>query len=154
MLQHRHLNQYRHMYQKVADEMRRRICSGEFPVETRLPGRRELAEEFGCTSVTIRSAMQVLLDEGYIVMRQGLRPMVVRTSPAPRRWTPQGSLVPLIAQLRELCDEWTAAATSDGISPELFSELPFLAIEIQIMADRIHRQAVPEPDPDTDTDTD
>lgn len=150
MLQHRHLNQYRYMYQKVADEMRRRIWSGQFPIETRLPGRTELAQEFGCTSVTIRSAMQVLLDEGYIVMRQGLRPMVVRTSPAPHRWTPQGSLVPLIAQLRELCDEWTAAATSDGISPELFSELPFLAIEIQIMADRIHRQAVPEPDPDTD----
>lgn len=131
-------------FQKVADDIRGLIADGTYPVGSRLPPRQQLCEQYQCTQVTIRSGLQTLVNEGLLRVRQGRRPLVLATpgtvSPdLPRRWS-AADLLTLLAQLRQLCEEWTAAAAAGALSPELLSELPFLAIEIQIMVDRLQQQ--------------
>jgi GntR family transcriptional regulator len=59
----------KHAYMQVADDVERRINDGEITVK--LPGERELAEQYAVAYTTIRRAMEVLRDRGVIVTRQG-----------------------------------------------------------------------------------
>lgn len=58
-------------YQLVAKQIIGLIESGEFPVGSRLPGERELAERLGVSRVTIREAEIALEAQGYISIRTG-----------------------------------------------------------------------------------
>jgi len=58
-------------YQLIAKQIIGLIESGEFPVGSRLPGERELAERFGVSRVTIREAEIALEAQGYILIRTG-----------------------------------------------------------------------------------
>ncbi|MBS0480322.1 MAG: FadR family transcriptional regulator [Proteobacteria bacterium] len=59
------------LYQGIAQAIIDRIASGEYPAGTRLPGERELAEEFDVSRVTIREAEIALEAQGYIVVKTG-----------------------------------------------------------------------------------
>ncbi|MBI2705622.1 MAG: GntR family transcriptional regulator [Actinobacteria bacterium] len=59
-------------YQRIADELRGRIASGELKAGTLLPSEAELSTEFGASRVTVRRALEVLRDEGLVDSRQGL----------------------------------------------------------------------------------
>jgi len=59
----------KHAYLQVADDVERRISDGEITVK--LPGERELAEQYGVAYTTVRRAMGVLRDRGVIITRQG-----------------------------------------------------------------------------------
>ena len=59
------------LYQTVADRIRNRIFDGIYPEGGRLPGERELAEEFGVSRVTVREAEIALQATGYIEIRTG-----------------------------------------------------------------------------------
>lgn len=56
------------MYVQLADVLRERIRSGEIPVGRRLPSQAELEAETGgaVSRRTIKSALQVLVDEGLV----------------------------------------------------------------------------------------
>jgi GntR family transcriptional regulator len=56
-------------YLQVADDVQRRIKTGE--IKARLPGERELAEEYGVAYTTVRHAMEVLRERGLIITRHG-----------------------------------------------------------------------------------
>ncbi|KWW98983.1 Transcriptional regulator [Carbonactinospora thermoautotrophica] len=58
-------------YQQVADELRRRILSGEAPPGTRLPSESELMREFGISRTTARLTYNVLRAEGLIDTARG-----------------------------------------------------------------------------------
>ena len=53
----------------VAAQLRRRILEGEYAYEERLPAERSLAEDFGVSRGTIRSALQIL-EQQHLVARQ------------------------------------------------------------------------------------
>lgn len=59
------------LYQGIAQAIIDKIASGEYSAGTRLPGERELAEEFNVSRVTIREAEIALEAQGYIVIKTG-----------------------------------------------------------------------------------
>jgi DNA-binding GntR family transcriptional regulator len=59
------------VYMRVADDIAARIRSGELAPGTRLRPERELAEHYGCSYGSIRSAMKVLRERGLIITRHG-----------------------------------------------------------------------------------
>ncbi|WET81600.1 GntR family transcriptional regulator [Amycolatopsis sp. QT-25] len=69
-------------YQEIADALRARIESGEYPIEGRLPGISALQEEFEVPGLnTIRAAIRILVEEGMVETRQGVGTFVLRATP-------------------------------------------------------------------------
>jgi GntR family transcriptional repressor for pyruvate dehydrogenase complex len=59
------------LYQSIAARILELIESGEFPVGSRLPGERDLAERLGVSRVTIREAEIALEAQGWIAIKTG-----------------------------------------------------------------------------------
>ncbi|WP_433515383.1 GntR family transcriptional regulator [Nonomuraea sp. CA-143628] len=55
-------------YEDVANQLRAAIKSGEFPPDVRLPGEPVLAGRFGTARITVRKALELLQQEGLIVV--------------------------------------------------------------------------------------
>ena len=51
--------------------MRRRILTGELPPGTRLPGHRELAQQYGVSVGSVREAISMLVSGGLIETQAG-----------------------------------------------------------------------------------
>jgi GntR family transcriptional regulator len=67
------------LYEQVADDIRRKINSGELPPGAKLPSEKYLADEYEVGRDTIRDAMQHLRKEGLIESRRGYRTTVRKT---------------------------------------------------------------------------
>jgi GntR family transcriptional regulator len=59
-------------YFSIAQEIRRRLVSGQYTFGTALPSQSALAEEFTTTVMTVRQALKMLEAEGLIEMRHGV----------------------------------------------------------------------------------
>ncbi|MBM3957749.1 MAG: response regulator [Gemmatimonadetes bacterium] len=59
-------------YLAIADDLRRRIQSGEFTHGERLPSQPSLARQYGVSLTTFRTALSLLTDEGYLHPAHGL----------------------------------------------------------------------------------
>jgi len=68
------------LYEQVADDIRRKINSGELPPGAKLPSEKYLADEYEVGRDTIRDAMQHLRKEGLIESRRGYRTTVRKTA--------------------------------------------------------------------------
>lgn len=68
-------------YQAVHDELLRRLKAGMYSVGTRLPSEDSLAQSFGVSRVTARRALELLVEAGYLVSRQGSGYLVNTLSP-------------------------------------------------------------------------
>lgn len=55
----------------VRVQLRQAILSGEFPLGTKLPNEEQLCDRFAVSRVTIREAVRGLIEDGYVVRRQG-----------------------------------------------------------------------------------
>ncbi len=62
----------------VRDAIRHAIMAGEYPPDSRLPNEVELASRFGVSRATVREAVRGLVEEGYLVRRQGSGTYVTR----------------------------------------------------------------------------
>ncbi|GAA0509596.1 GntR family transcriptional regulator [Saccharopolyspora thermophila] len=69
-------------YQQVADDLRAAIQAGTLAPGDRLPKQPELADEYGVSVGTVKSALNVLRQEALIVSRQGEGSWVRRELPA------------------------------------------------------------------------
>ncbi len=56
-----------YVYMQLADHIAARIDSGELQPDSRLPGERDLAEEYGVALGTARRAVQELRDRGLVL---------------------------------------------------------------------------------------
>jgi DNA-binding FadR family transcriptional regulator len=73
----------RRLYRQVADQLRALIDGGEFPVGSRLPAERELAEQLRVSRPTVREALIALEVEGRVRIRVGSGIYVIEpTAPA------------------------------------------------------------------------
>jgi GntR family transcriptional regulator len=70
---------------RIADAIRARIESGEFPPGAKLPGLPALADTYKASLVTVRLALTRLKQEGLVVSRQGVGNFV-RLRPSVRRY--------------------------------------------------------------------
>ena len=62
-------NRLEHAYIQVADDVARRIGTGE--ISYKLPAERSLAEEYEVSYITVRHAMAILRERGLIVSIHG-----------------------------------------------------------------------------------
>lgn len=58
-------------YREIANELRAKICSGEFEKLGVLPTGKDLAREYNTSLLTITKAVDVLVREGYLVRKRG-----------------------------------------------------------------------------------
>ncbi|MBB6099815.1 GntR family transcriptional regulator [Deinobacterium chartae] len=68
------------MYLQVSQGLQRLIQQNTFPQGSALPGERDLAAMLGVSRVTVRQALRLLEEQGYLIRRQGSGTFV-----APRR---------------------------------------------------------------------
>src|SRR5690625_2824962 len=59
------------LYSAVADEIRKRVASGEYSPGMKIPSHAELVKIFGVSPITIRRALQELMLEGLLYGHQG-----------------------------------------------------------------------------------
>lgn len=57
-------------YEQIARDLRERIKAGEYPPGSALPLMRDVAEEYGCSDITVRKAYGMLTREGLIESRR------------------------------------------------------------------------------------
>lgn len=70
------------LHQKLRDELRRQIDSGELPPGAVLPGDHELRRLHGLSRTTVRLALDGLVREGRIVRARGRGTTVLHAEPA------------------------------------------------------------------------
>ena len=72
-------------YRQIADILRRRIASGKYRPDTRIPTESELVEEFEVARTTARRAVSVLREEGMIYTVPNRGSYVARETPRSAR---------------------------------------------------------------------
>lgn len=70
--------QEKKQYQEIGRDLRQKIQSGHYPVNTRLPPERNIAETYGVSRTIIREALLMLELEGVVDIRQGSGVYVLR----------------------------------------------------------------------------
>jgi GntR family transcriptional regulator len=60
------------LYVQLAEDLARRIQTGEYGPRKRLPGEFELVDRYGLSRVTVRQAMSVLERRGLVIRRRGV----------------------------------------------------------------------------------
>jgi DNA-binding GntR family transcriptional regulator len=55
-------------YRQLAEDLRERILDGTYPVGSRMPTEVDLIEETGFARDTVRAAMRVLRDAGWVTV--------------------------------------------------------------------------------------
>ena len=68
-------------YERIAEEIRSKIHAGELRPGDRLPSTRELREQYGCSQVTVRTAILLLQTEGLLRGDQGVGVFVANPLP-------------------------------------------------------------------------
>lgn len=73
------------LYQSVHRQLRARIEQGDYPVDQALPPPPVLCADFSVSAITIKRALDMLQNEGFVVRRPRHGTVVVTTNPSPRR---------------------------------------------------------------------
>lgn len=66
------------IYKSIADKLRLRLNSSDFNIGSPLPGEKKLAQEFSVARMTIRKAINLLVESGLVVRRHGSGTYVAR----------------------------------------------------------------------------
>lgn len=123
------------LYQKVADQLSTLIAQGEFPVGTRLPAERKLAEELEVSRPTIREAMIALEIAGLVEIRTGAGIYVV-ANVARQESSPTEDIGPgpfELIEARTLFEGEAAAVAAVRISETELKELEDLCREMTVL---------------------
>lgn len=65
------MNNNKPKYQIILDNIKNMICSGKLKPEQMIPSENQLTNEFGISRVTVRKALSILINEGYIFTVHG-----------------------------------------------------------------------------------
>ena len=66
------------IYIRIHNDLKESIEKGKWQVGDRIPAERELAEKYGVSRMTLRQAVQTLVDEGILERRVGSGTFVAR----------------------------------------------------------------------------
>jgi GntR family transcriptional regulator len=106
-------------YQQVAQDLRKRITSGEFPVGSAIPSTSKLASAYAVSITVVRAAVTQLRADGLLIGQPGKGVFVRATPGAVAERT--ASLEDLTAQISELRAELRGAesARRDEVTAQL-----------------------------------
>jgi DNA-binding FadR family transcriptional regulator len=117
------------LYETVAQGIAQRMHEGVYPPGTRLPGERELAEQFNVSRVTIRQALISLQALGKLEVRPGSGAHVLNAAVSQVDVLPSVSALEL-TEARSLFESEVAALAAPDISDETLAELEQLIVEM------------------------
>ncbi len=117
------------LYESVAQRIARRLEKGVYPPGTRLPGERELAEQFNVSRVTIRQALISLQALGRLEVRAGSGAHVLDAAVSQVDVLPKASALEL-TEARSLFESEVAALAAPDISDATLAELEHLIEEM------------------------
>ena len=60
------------LYQQLAEEIKEQIVSGKLMPRERMLTESEFSKEYELSRITVRKAIEYLVDEGYVVRKQGI----------------------------------------------------------------------------------
>ena len=113
----------RKLYQRIAEEITAAIADGRYKPGTRLPGERDLADEFAVSRPTIREAMIALEMRGLVEARQGSG-IYVTEAPPPATRPPELDVGAFeLNEARILFEGEAAALAATAIEPETLAAL-------------------------------
>ena len=87
------------LYQRLLASLREKIRRGEWPIGTHLPTEAELSEQYGVSRITVRHALLLLEQDGFIRKARARRTEVVSAGPALRQGFPMESLGDIVAMV-------------------------------------------------------
>lgn len=90
------------LYQRVYDDIRNRIVRGDLKIGSRLPREAQLREHYSVSSITIRRALDMLREDGFITRQPRIGTTVVSNTPTRPR---EGQKEPLIGLIVTNFDE-------------------------------------------------
>ena len=73
------------LYQRLVDSIKSQIADGTLKENDRLCSEQEISKEFQVSRITVRKALEILADEGYIVKRQGVGTFIASKKLSNRR---------------------------------------------------------------------
>lgn len=121
------------LYHTVANEILELIDSGVFPVGSRLPGERDLAEKFGVSRVAVREAEIALQAQGRLEIKVGSGAYVLDGSNAALHGLPKVGPFEL-TEARALFEAESAALAAPIITKDAIQQLEHY---INIMAGKV-----------------
>jgi DNA-binding FadR family transcriptional regulator len=128
------------LFHSVAEQITNLIKEGVFPVGTRLPGERELAERFGVSRVTIREAEIALQAIGRIEIKTGSGVYVSEKQPSGDSQLPDVSAFEL-TEARSLFEAEAAALAAQNISDDDIAKLGRFIKEMGSKDENVSTQA-------------
>ena len=55
------------LYQQLADNIREKIVNGQYRISSKIASEREMSQAYNINRLTVRKAIQLLIDEGYLI---------------------------------------------------------------------------------------
>lgn len=107
-------------YQKAAEVLRKQILDGSLKPSERLPSERDLCVQLGVSRITIRLALKLLGDEGFITRLHGSGTYVrssFPTSPIPEKVTD-----PFQLSKELVFQEWVPSSLAQQFCPDLSTD--------------------------------
>lgn len=118
------------LYKKVADDLRRQIASGQFPVGTEIPSTAKLSEQHKVSLGVVQRAVGELKDEGLLVGQSGKGVFVLATP------EDASAIKSVDEQLGELREELVRLSDQQ---PEVITRIEELRVEVgRLQADLRH----------------
>ena len=102
------------MYERLADELRQAIVSGQYKPGDRLPSTLELMDRTGVANLTVRGAYRMLIEEG-LVESVSKRGFYVRR-PNVMTWHMNPGAAARAAPERSVLDGWAADVEAAGLA--------------------------------------
>lgn len=68
---------YRHIYERLRED----IKTNTYPLGSKLPSVQQLCETYSASAITVRRALDILRDEGYVVRKPKVGTTVINTNP-------------------------------------------------------------------------
>jgi GntR family transcriptional regulator, transcriptional repressor for pyruvate dehydrogenase complex len=110
------------LYRQIAEQLRRLIAAGEYPLGSRLPPERDLAAQLGVSRPSVREALIALEVEGLVEVRMGSG-IYVKALDATRGGV-EAALGPFdIIRARALVEAELAAIAARACTPALLKKL-------------------------------
>lgn len=124
----------RRLYRQIADQLRALIHGGEFPVGSRLPAERDLAQQLGVSRPSVREALIALEVEGLVAVRMGSGVVVTAREPAAGSRPVDAPFGPFeIIRARQVVEGELAALAAQADAGDLADLVPALQAAVDQM---------------------
>ena len=98
------------LYQQLADTIKQQILNGELKENDKLMTEFELSQAYGVSRITVRKAVELLVEEGYVTKRQGIGTFVAAKK--------LNRVMNKLASFTEMCEQDGKIPTTELVSLE------------------------------------